>query len=322
MSARERIGRTGRGACRGAAIGLVAAALVGGLMQFQGMFGGVGSSWLVFLGSATAVGVVIGVVTDHRPHELAAAVSGGAVVGLLGWLLFALTLDPLLRATAPTWTVAAAAIGYRTLVGAVLQGALTGAALYGLRSVWRPRAAAGREPVAPLTRVVVIGGGFAGVSAAQRFERLVLRGVPVDVTVISDSNFLLFTPMLAEVASSALEPRAHQRAGARGGRPHPVPAGAVEHVDTGRAAPSRDGAGADSLRPSRDRRGSVPSFLDMPGVEEHAFTLKDLADATRLRDHVLGAAGTVRPADRPAGAGAVADLRRGGRGVRGRRDGG
>lgn len=42
--------------------------------------------------------------------------------------------------------------------------------------------------------------------SARRFERLALRGTPVDVTVISDSNFLLFTPMLAEVASGALEP--------------------------------------------------------------------------------------------------------------------
>lgn len=286
MSGRERIGRAGRGACWGAVIGLVAAALVGGLMQFQGMFGGGGSSWLMFLGSATAVGAVIGVVTDHRPHELAAAVSGGAVVGLLGWLLFALTLDPLLRATAPTWTVAAAAIAYRTLVGAVLHGALTGAALHGLRSVWRPRPAAGREPVAPPTQVVIIGSGFAGVSAAQRFERLVLRGVPVDVTVISNSNYLLFTPMLAEVASSALEP-AHVSAPVRSAVAHTrFRHGAVEHVDTAARAVVMSGE-----RIPYDQLviavGSVPSYLGLPGVEENSFTMKDLADAIRLRDHVI-----------------------------------
>ena len=210
----------------GAVTGLVAGSLVGALMQFQGMFGDNGNaapSWAVFLGSATAIGGAIGVITDHRPHELAAAVSGGALVGLLGWLVIALTLNPLLHGTSPTWTVAAAATAYRTLIGAVLHGALTGAALHGLRSVQRPRSGAGTAPVAPLTRVVIVGGGFAGVSAAQRFERLVLRGVTIDVTVISDSNFLLFTPDAGRGRVQRVGARAHQRAGTLGPGAHPVP---------------------------------------------------------------------------------------------------
>ncbi len=253
------------------------------------MFGDNGSatpSWAVFLGSATAIGGAIGVITDHQPHELAAAVSGGALVGLLGWLVIALTLNPLLHGTPPTWTVAAAATVYRTLIGAVLHGALTGAALHGLWSVRRPRSGSGAAPVAPLTRVVIVGGGFAGVSAAQRFERLVLRGVTTDVTVISDSNFLLFTPMLAEVASSALEP-AHISAPVRSAVAHTrFRHGAVDDIDTTGSAVLMSGE-----RVPYDHLviavGSVPSFFDLPGVEENSFTMKDLADATRLRDHVI-----------------------------------
>lgn len=290
MSGRERIVEVAtRDALWGAVTGLVAGSLVGALMQFQGMFGDNGSavpSWAVFLGSATAIGGAIGVITDHRPHELAAAVSGGALVGLLGWLVIALTLNPLLHGTPPTWTVAAAATVYRTLIGAVLHGALTAAALYGLRSVRRPRSGSGAAPVAPLTRVVIVGGGFAGVSAAQRFERLVLRGVTIDVTVISDSNFLLFTPMLAEVASSALEP-AHISAPVRSAVAHTrFRHGAVDDIDTtGRAVlMSGERVPYDHLVIAV---GSVPSFVDLPGVEENSFTMKDLADATRLRDHVI-----------------------------------
>jgi NADH dehydrogenase len=44
------------------------------------------------------------------------------------------------------------------------------------------------------------------VSAARRLERHALDGVALDVTLIGESNFLLFTPMLAEVASGALGP--------------------------------------------------------------------------------------------------------------------
>lgn len=260
-------------------------------MQFQGMFadqGGAGASWAAFLAAATAVGAVLGVITEQRPHGLAAAVSGGALVGLLGWTVLALTLAPLLHGAAPTWTVTAAAMTYRDLIAAVLHGALTGAALYGLRSsAWPPRPGAEQAPVAALSRVVIVGGGFAGVSAAKRFERLVLREVPVDVTVISDSNFLLFTPMLAEVASSALEP-AHISSPVRSAVAHTrFQHGTVDDVDTaGRAVVMGD------ERIPYDHLviavGSVPSFLDLPGVAEHAFTMKDLADATRLRDHVIG----------------------------------
>lgn len=290
MSGSERIVAVAtRNALWGAVNGLVAGSLVGALMQFQGMFGDNGSaspSWAVFLGSATATGGAIGVITDHRPRELAAAVSGGALLGLLGWLVIGLTLNPLLHGIPPTWTVAAAATVYRTLIGAVLHGALTGAALHGLWSVRRPRSGSGAAPVAPLTRVVIVGGGFAGVNAAQRFERLVLRGVTIDVTVISDSNFLLFTPMLAEVASSALEP-AHISAPVRSAVAHTrFRHGAVDDIDTmGRAVlMSGERVPYDHLVIAV---GSVPSFFDVPGVEENSFTMKDLADATRLRDHVI-----------------------------------
>src|SRR5262249_28340018 len=51
-------------------------------------------------------------------------------------------------------------------------------------------------------RVVILGGGFAGVYAARYLERLSTRGAPLDVTLVSQDNFFLFTPMLHEVAAS------------------------------------------------------------------------------------------------------------------------
>jgi len=50
-------------------------------------------------------------------------------------------------------------------------------------------------------RVVIIGGGFGGLSAARR-----LKGVPVDVTLIDRSNYHLFQPLLYQVATGALSP--------------------------------------------------------------------------------------------------------------------
>ena len=48
-------------------------------------------------------------------------------------------------------------------------------------------------------RVVIIGGGFAGLNAAKALKR-----APVDVTVVDRSNHHLFQPLLYEVATAAL----------------------------------------------------------------------------------------------------------------------
>jgi len=141
-------------------------------------------------------------------------------------------------------------------------------------------------------RVVIVGGGFGGVAAAQRFEALVARGLPLDVTLVSQSNYLLFTPMLAEVASSALEAQhisAPVRAACRltsfrrAALEAIDPVAGVVTVSSGRGLPAAE-LPYDHLVLAL---GGVPHFFDLPGLEESSFTLKSLGDAIRLRDHVL-----------------------------------
>src|ERR1700751_4410067 len=55
--------------------------------------------------------------------------------------------------------------------------------------------------MAPRHRVVILGGGFAGLNAAQKLKR-----APVDVTLIDRRNFHLFQPLLYQVATGALSP--------------------------------------------------------------------------------------------------------------------
>src|SRR5207237_3507369 len=56
------------------------------------------------------------------------------------------------------------------------------------------------------TRIVIAGGGFAGLSAAMYLDKRLARRADVEVTLISRENFILFTPMLHEVASGDLYP--------------------------------------------------------------------------------------------------------------------
>ena len=57
---------------------------------------------------------------------------------------------------------------------------------------------------APRKRILILGGGFAGLSVAMALEKKLARDPSVEITLINRENFLLFTPMLHEVATSDL----------------------------------------------------------------------------------------------------------------------
>jgi NADH dehydrogenase len=284
----------------GALAGLLSGLLVGLLTWPQSILPGgeggpaVGLALLLVL--ATMTGAVLAAVVGSRPGGLPISVSGGLLLGLLAWIAWSLTVEPLLRGQGPTWSAAAAGETLRQLVGDVVQGGLTGATLHGLlsaRARMGARAVAVPLPERSVPRVVIVGGGFAGVSAARRFEEHAARGVALDVTLVSQSNYLLFTPMLAEVASSALQAR-HISVPVRASCPLTrFRRGKVDAIDLEhRVVHVSDGLDQPLTTVPFDHLvlglGAVPHFHRLPGIEEHAFSLKTLEDATRLRNHVLG----------------------------------
>src|SRR6476619_6331036 len=56
------------------------------------------------------------------------------------------------------------------------------------------------------TKIVIAGGGFAGLYAAKYFDKHLARRPEIEVTLISRENFILYTPMLHEVAAGELSP--------------------------------------------------------------------------------------------------------------------
>ena len=54
-------------------------------------------------------------------------------------------------------------------------------------------------------RIVILGGGFAGVYAALNLENIFRRNDDIEIVLLSAENYLLFTPMLPEVPSSSIE---------------------------------------------------------------------------------------------------------------------
>ena len=135
-------------------------------------------------------------------------------------------------------------------------------------------------------KVLIVGGGYAGVEVAKRL------GTSADVMIVSDENFLTFTPMLAEVAFGDIEPR-HITAPLRQMcRDATVIVGDVVAVDTAnRSVDVRLAISKRTETLSGDAlilaSGSEAADFGIPGVAEHAVAFKTIADALRIRRRVL-----------------------------------
>lgn len=136
-----------------------------------------------------------------------------------------------------------------------------------------------------LPSVLVIGGGFAGTEVAARL------GQRARVTIVSRENFLLFTPMLAEVAAADIDPR-HISPPVRELCPDArFVLGEAVAVDPS----EREVTVQLALGPRRRIRadavvlatGSVQATFGVPGVEEWALPFKEIVDAVRIRNRLL-----------------------------------
>ena len=252
---------------------------------------------MAFLALSAAGGAVYGALYRFKPGRPAVAVGEGLLFGLLWWAGVWLTAIPLVTASGPGWSVAEASTTFPLLIASVLAWGLAalvfhavGSRFIGDRALTMPVAATS-VPISH--RVVIVGGGFGGVATAQRLEQLLSHRPEVSVTLVSESNFLLFTPMLAGVASGSLVPR-HVAAPLRATCPRTtIRRASVEAVNrevrTVRIRSSPDAA-AETLPYDQlvVAVGAVPAFHGLTDVAERALTLKTLADAANLRDHVIG----------------------------------
>ena len=143
-------------------------------------------------------------------------------------------------------------------------------------------------------RIVILGGGFAGVYTAMALERRLDGRDDFEIALVNKENYLVFQPLLPEVISGSigltdvvspirsLLPRTdlHVRD--------------VESVDLARREvctspgfkPQPHVIGYDHLVLAL---GNVTDFRGLPGLPEHALPFKNLGDALRLRNHVIRA---------------------------------
>src|SRR5436853_2772247 len=140
--------------------------------------------------------------------------------------------------------------------------------------------------MAPLHRVVILGGGFGGLQAA-----LALRRVQVDVTLVDRRNFHLFQPLLYQVATGALSPAdiasPLRSVLNRQRNTRVVQAEVVDFDPKGRRVLLRDGElPYDTLIVAA---GAAPHYFGHSEWSETAPGLKSVEDALEVRRKVFSA---------------------------------
>jgi NADH dehydrogenase len=137
-------------------------------------------------------------------------------------------------------------------------------------------------------RIVVVGAGFAGFTAARKLSRL--SGGSAEIVVINPTDYVLYLPLLPEVTAGILEPRrvtVSLTATLPGVR---VILGHVDRFDLdGHAVTWRDpdgGTGTLGYHRLVIAAGSVNKLLPVPGVTEYAHGFRGIPEALYLRDHI------------------------------------
>ncbi len=133
-------------------------------------------------------------------------------------------------------------------------------------------------------RVLIVGAGFGGLTAAKRLRRL-----PVDVTLLDRHNYHTFTPLLYQVATAGLEPEEIAHAvrpilgRSRNLRFRVAEVTSVD-LDGKRVQTSAGALDYDYLILAA---GSTSNFFGIDTLKRQALGLKDVDEALALRNHVL-----------------------------------
>ena len=156
----------------------------------------------------------------------------------------------------------------------------------------------GLNPI-QLKRIVILGGGFAGIEVLRRLQKAFQDDISIDLRLVSRDNFLLFSPMLPEVSSGMIETRhivTPIRSFCNRARFYEANVESINLNDRYVAINHRIGRETGPID-SRNHilkydflviaLGGETNFFGMTDLSEHAFTIKTLGDAIILRNHVI-----------------------------------
>ncbi len=149
-----------------------------------------------------------------------------------------------------------------------------------------------KKPIKNTKHIVILGGGFGGVQVLRQIQNSLEDRIDVDISLVSEDNFFLFTPMLPEMATGMIEPRhisTPVRYFCKRARFYEA---IVDSIDlknnTVKIRRTYDGKTNDL---SYDylvlTLGSRINFFGNKNIEKHSLTIKTLGDALSIRNHLI-----------------------------------
>jgi NADH:quinone reductase (non-electrogenic) len=156
----------------------------------------------------------------------------------------------------------------------------------------------GTKPI-QLKRIVILGGGFAGIEVLRRFQKAFQDYISIDLRLVSRDNFLLFSPMLPEVSSGMIETRhivTPIRSFCNRARFYEANVESIDLKDKHVTISHRVGRETGPIN-SRTHIlkydflviavGGETNFFGIADLSKHAFTIKTLGNSIILRNHVI-----------------------------------
>jgi NADH:ubiquinone reductase (H+-translocating) len=270
-----------------------------------GLFCGAAYSLFLFsavrsVGLALCVGSLVGIVQIFAFFDLegGSAIDRGTAAAALGvplWVTINVILLPIIGGRKPQWTaeemraLSPALVGW--LLFSFLLGTLTQVARQISKQLLGPELP--RRVLLPPTRkieIVILGGGFAGVTTAEQLEKQFRDDPTVVFTLVSETNSWLFTPMLVEVAASGLEPTHITTPLRTSLKRTRVLRSKVAGIDLEARRVQLNAAGGQTwLRYDHlvVALGAVSSYPRSSAIGETPREFKTLSDAMGIRNHVI-----------------------------------
>jgi NADH dehydrogenase len=149
------------------------------------------------------------------------------------------------------------------------------------------------------TRILILGGGFAGIQVLMQLQSVFQNNIGVDLTLVSRDNFFLFTPMLPEVSSGMIETRnivTPVRAFCNRARFYEADIDAIDLQNKEIVISHALGRQSNPIgRRSHILKfdflvialGNETNFFDNEDVTKNSFTIKTIGDAIVLRNHII-----------------------------------
>src|SRR6516164_8237863 len=141
-------------------------------------------------------------------------------------------------------------------------------------------------------KVLILGGGFGGIYAALRLEKLIAKRPELEVTLVTRENYFLFTPMLPEVAAGELELNTIVNPLRKLLKRVKTFVGTIEAIDLeNRQVAVQHGMDGHRHELPYDHLilalGAGTNFFKLPGVEDFCLTMKTIGDAVAIRNQLI-----------------------------------